>query len=291
MPNAWFDSGLSGRRWPLHLKPYHDELLSSWVVRLSRAYGMEAGRFCVSVWRHSTFWSRDIDKGIYPEVLEGLIDRTATPLPRVFNTTFWGYRSFPAWDLYDNGVSPWLLSIGLRGRRRHRPWLQYCPSCLYDDDDPYFRRQWRLMFVTVCPRHRCQLLDRCVAWSAPCNIDQVPSAAEAITHCYRCQFDVRRAQAPTLDNTAGHHCLMQLQTLLIGACTGDCIPSLEPSWFPQRSSCPCCVTLGACWAPGNIRESFAAGYAERWVSRISSHPFPRHKVGPLRCSRSGTVSG
>ena len=215
MPNAWCDSGLSGRRWPLHFKPYHDELLSSWVVRLSRAYGMEAGRFCASVWRHPTFWSRDIDKGIYPEVLEVLIDRTATPLPRVLNTTFWGYRSFPAWDLYDNGVSPWLLSIGLRGRRRHRPWLQYCPSCLHDDDDPYFRRKWRLLFVTVCPRHRCQLLDRCVACSAPCNIDQVPSDAAAITHCYRCQFDVRRAQAPPLDNTAGRYCLMQLQTLLI----------------------------------------------------------------------------
>jgi hypothetical protein len=176
---------------------------------------MEAGSFGASVWRHSTFWSRAIDKGIYPEVLEVRSDRTATPLPHAFHTTFWGYRSFPAWDLDDNGVAPWLLSIGLRGRRRHRPWLPYCPSCWHDDDDPYCRRQWRLMFVTVCPRHRCQLLDRCVACGAPCNIDHVPSDANAITHCYRCQCDARRAQASPLDHTASRHCLLQLQTLLI----------------------------------------------------------------------------
>jgi TniQ len=214
VPNAWCDSGLSGRRWPLHSKLYDDELLSSWLVRLSRAYGMEVGRFCASVWRHAAFWSRDIE-GIYPEVLEVLIDKTATPLARVFNTTLWGYHGFPAWELDGSGVSPWLLSIGLQGGRRHRSWLQYCPYCLHNDPDPYFRRRGRLTFVTVCPRHRCRLLDRCVACGAPCNIDQVSSDAEAITHCYRCQFDARRAQAPTLDNTAGRHCLMQLQTLLI----------------------------------------------------------------------------
>src|SRR5438552_475194 len=79
-----------------------------------------------------------------------------------------------------NGVSPWLLSIGLRGGRRHRPWLQYCPYCLHDDPDPYFRRRWRLTFVTVCPPHRCRLLDRCAACGAPCNIYQGSSDAKAI---------------------------------------------------------------------------------------------------------------
>src|SRR5687767_8033265 len=70
VPNAWFESGLSGALWPLRLKPYDDELLSSWLVRLSRVYGTETSRFGVSLTRDSSFWSRDIDKGIYPEVLE-----------------------------------------------------------------------------------------------------------------------------------------------------------------------------------------------------------------------------
>jgi TniQ len=31
--------GLSGEFWPIRPKPYDDELLSSWIVRLARAYG------------------------------------------------------------------------------------------------------------------------------------------------------------------------------------------------------------------------------------------------------------
>jgi len=224
MPNALFEPGLSGRLWPIHLKPYDDELLSSWLVRLSRAYGMEAGRFGASIWRHAAFWNRDIDKGIDDNVLQVLSDHTATPPARVLETTLSGYRGFPARELYGNGLSAWILSIGLRGGRRHRPWLQYCPYCLQDDDDPYFRRHWRLVFVTVCPPHRCRLLDRCVACATPCNIHQVPRDAHAITCCYRCQFDARRAWAPTLANTADRHHVMQFQTLLVEA--------LHRGWYP-----------------------------------------------------------
>ncbi len=210
-----FDHGFSRRLWPIHVKPYEDELLSSWLVRISRAYSADPGRFCFSVWRHAAFWNRDIDKGIYGEVLEVLIDKTATPLTRALHTTLWGYRGFPTREMYDNGRSPWILSLGLHNGRRHRPWLQYCPYCLQNDDDPYFRRLWRLTFVTVCPQHRCRLLDGCVACSAPCNLYQVPSDADAMTRCYRCQFDARRARAPGLDNTADRYRLMQFQTLLI----------------------------------------------------------------------------
>ena len=217
MPNVWFESGLSGRLWPLRLQPYADELLSSWVVRLSRAYGMEACRFGASVGRYSAFWSRDIDKGLDDHLLQVLIDHTATPPARVLKTTVSGYRGFPIQELYHNGLSAWLLSIGLRGGRRHRPWLQYCPYCLQDDDDPYFRCHWRLAFVTVCPQHDCRLLDRCAACAAPCNIHQVPNDADTITRCYVCQFDARWAQAPGLDHTAGRSRMMQVQRLLAEA--------------------------------------------------------------------------
>lgn len=217
MPNAWFESGLSGRFWPLRLKPYDDELLASWLVRLSRAYGMQASRFGASVGRRPGFWSRDVDKGLDGHLLQSLIDRTATLPARVLETTFLGYHGFPIQDLYSNGLSAWILSIGLRDGRRHRAWLQYCPYCLQDDDDPYFRRHWRLAFVTVCPQHECRLLDRCAACAAPCNIHQVPKDADTITRCYACQFDARRAQAPSLDHTASRYRMMQVQRLLVEA--------------------------------------------------------------------------
>jgi len=80
VPSAWCESGLSGGLWPLRLKPYDDELLASWLVRLSRAYGMEASRFGASITHDSAFWNRDVDKGLDDNLLQSLIDRTGVPV-------------------------------------------------------------------------------------------------------------------------------------------------------------------------------------------------------------------
>lgn len=122
---------LSGRLWSLHPKPHDEELLSSWLVRLGRAYGAKPTRFCAAVWRHPSFWHRDIDKRIYEPVLTVLAEKTATPRARVLDTTLRGYAGFPEHELYHNGLSPRVLSIGLRNGRRQRYWLQYCPYCLF----------------------------------------------------------------------------------------------------------------------------------------------------------------
>ncbi len=212
-----FNRPLSGRLWPLHSKPYDDELLCAWLIRLSRAYGVEPGRFCAIIWRHPAFRSRDIDKGIYNDILQVLAEHTATPPSRVLDTTLRGYPGYPSWELAHNRRPPWVLSIGLRGGRRQQPWLQYCPYCLQDDADPYFRRHWRLAFVTVCPQHHCRLLECCIACAAPCNLHQVPGDADAITCCYRCRFDARRTQASGLNATADHHRVAQFQTALVAA--------------------------------------------------------------------------
>jgi hypothetical protein len=194
------------------------------VVRISRAYGTDPQRFCARVWGHTAFWSRDIDKGLYADVLEVLSTKTATPRARVFETTWQAYRGLPARELSGQRRSPGFLSLDVRTGRRQGAWVAYCPSCLQNDADPYFRRQWRLTFVTVCPQHRCQLLDRWAACAALCHLHRVPRAAEAMTCCYRCQFDACRAQAPILPSTVDRHCVMQFQTLLVEA--------LHHGWYP-----------------------------------------------------------
>jgi TniQ len=86
-PSALFEHGLSGRLWPIHGKPYNDEVLSSWLVRLSRAYGAEPTRFCAQVWPHRALWSQDIAQGTDHELLRVLAAKTATPRTRVLATT------------------------------------------------------------------------------------------------------------------------------------------------------------------------------------------------------------
>ena len=223
-------AGLSGRLWPLHLKPYRDELLSSWLVRISRAYGVTANRFCTSIWGTSKFWSRDIDQGTVREILPVLAAKTATPPDRVLATTLKGYPGFLPNELVGPGRLPWWLASRVHSRPRLSPWLQYCPHCLQQDTDPYFRRAWRLAFVSICTQHGRRLLDRCPACGKPLNFHRLDAGAEAITLCYYCRFDLRRAQAPDLNSGMACEGLIRFQTLWVdGMEQGRCaLPGPHP---------------------------------------------------------------
>ncbi len=62
---------------------------------------------------------------------------------------------------------------------------RYCPACLEEDLDPYFRYSWHLPFVTVCPVHRLLLRDRCPHCHAPVNY-WATTWKHSITSCFRC---------------------------------------------------------------------------------------------------------
>jgi hypothetical protein len=210
-----FDHGLSGQMWPIHCKPYDDEVLSSWLSRLSRAYGAEPARFCSSLGLKRAVWRTDLDKGIDEELLFMLATKTATPRTHVMATTVRGYRSYPKKELAARQRPPWLLSVHRRSHARYRPWFQYCPHCLHEDADPYCRRSWLLAFVTVCPDHHRRLLDRCGACGAVVTLHWFPGDAEIIMLCHGCQYDIRSTQAPLLQGSLHDQRLVRFQAFLL----------------------------------------------------------------------------
>ncbi len=184
---------LSGRLWPIHLKPKDDELLSSWLVRLARIYGIKTHSYCSSIWPGKNIWTRDIDRLADIEILTTLSEKTATPYKRVYETTLRSYEG-RLWETYNPiGNNAWLMPIGIY-HREHRLWgLQYCPRCLIEDEDPYFRRAWRLAFVTVCADHNFMLRDKCPECNAPLNFYRNQYECNSITYCSECGYDLRRA--------------------------------------------------------------------------------------------------
>jgi len=218
-----FEHGLSGRLWPLHGKPYPDELLSSWLMRLIRAYGADSHRFCAHVWPGRPVWSRDIDQGRDAAILRVLTAKTATHPTRVLCTTLRGYPGYPKAHGRVVRQPLWVLHGGWGTRQRQQPWLQYCPHCLQEDADPYFRRWWRLAFVTICPAHRQQLLDRCAVCSAVVNFHCLTPEAVALTLCYHCQSDLRVGHAPALASSRASRRLLWVQmSLLVAMQRGWC---------------------------------------------------------------------
>src|SRR5947209_15013384 len=120
-------------------------------------------------WPHKSIWNRDIYKSADAEVLRTLSEKTATPAERVRATTLAAYEGM----LYEKhnhfGPTAWIMPVGVYHRTRRQFGLQYCPRCLADDKDPYYRRRWRLAFMVLCETHHTLLLDRCPRCGAAVN--------------------------------------------------------------------------------------------------------------------------
>lgn len=199
--------------WPVHLKPKEDELLSSWLVRLAAAHGSPPYNFCYLMLLDSpllncpditskekkntlTTFIFDVDSIDNEEVLEVLAEGTATPISKVAATTLSTYKG-----LFHDAVckpQPWIMPINsTRGGKAHG--LQFCPSCLLDDEEPYYRRKWRLAFVTLCEKHFIPLLDTCSHCESCITFISRKTASQymLLTHCPSCNGDLRTAPSDT----------------------------------------------------------------------------------------------
>ena len=94
------------------------------------------------------------------------------------------------------GHSPWILALGQRGLVQQGYGRQYCPRCL--GEDPYYKSEWRLGFIVVCPRHRGLMLDRCESCGSPYSPYRVafhPDRHPART-CWSCDGDLTTGRSP-----------------------------------------------------------------------------------------------
>jgi hypothetical protein len=228
------DRRLSGQRLPVHAKPQSDELLSSWLMRLSLAHGVELRAFCAHLWPTLRVWGKDFDWRTDNDILITLAQKAAVSLPRVFTTRLKDYEGQLFEYFKPNSYAPWLLVNSMQDYRRRLPALQYCPQCLGTDVQPYFRRHWRLGFITICATHRRRLRDRCPSCREPINFHCLPPDASTLAVCYQCRFDLRLAKTRALKDNLVHQRLVAFQAILLEALAtaGHYLPGhgLAPSY-------------------------------------------------------------
>lgn len=192
---------LSGEVWPAHPRPYAGECLSSWLVRCAHANGLKVQTFCDRAFgKEHQVWNRDIDR-LAPDWLLSVIgSKTATAAKTVDRTTLKPYKG----RLFDKkglaGQLRWILPL-IRYHRTYTGFgIQYCPQCLAEDPEPYFRISWRVAYYTFCPYHRVLLYDRCYACSAAVCYQRLelgkPGKFEvsSLSKCWNCGLDL--AEAP-----------------------------------------------------------------------------------------------
>lgn len=165
-------------QWPIEVSPEPDELLSSWLHRLSIANGLAPRHFGNVLGQGGGMWSARLDNAL-PSATSRLLSHHC----RIFSNKI---------DFRENKLRRLLLPLRYTGHRKRSTWLQYCPQCLADDVEPYFRRRWRLATTISCQVHGGRLRDRCPSCGHGVAAFGQPEPI-AQHFCTICGYDLRAA--------------------------------------------------------------------------------------------------
>lgn len=183
----------TGQYLPIHLKPLPGELLSSWITRLSRAHGMLLHTFTAIIFNGKSLWNRDIDNSVDDSILAILCQKTGVSFRRAFKTTLKSFEGKIFECHHSKRTTPWIMSVDVYHRLRLKFGLQFCPKCL-SEQEPYFRRKWRLAFVTLCEKHKKLLLDRCPYCMKPVNFHRLNLRDGPISLCFSCRKNLAHTE-------------------------------------------------------------------------------------------------
>lgn len=177
--------------WPYQPAPLPDELLSSFLCRLAVGMDLKPITFLNTVFgSRKNLLAQDLDNHAPERIIERVSAGTQRSGYELADCTLPSYVGTLLTTHNSRGRNPWLLPTTIDNNIRHRFGLQYCPACLAEDERPYYRKIWRLGFVTACTRHGKGLHDRCSRCKAPLH----PHAAATAIHCFRCGHDLREAE-------------------------------------------------------------------------------------------------
>lgn len=188
--------------WPSFVKPFHDELFSSWLLRLSRNHLLRLYSFCSSYFPGVELWNRDIDKFLPDTIKETIIKKSILKGSDIENMLL----SYLYSKVYLSGLEGrnfWFTPFSIyEHRSRNRTTLSICTSCLAKDGtNPYYRKHWRLSIQTICNSCGVDMIDKCPSCGLQINYliaekgrkSQIPIFP--ITYCWKCLFDLTQYQA------------------------------------------------------------------------------------------------
>ncbi|MCF8205850.1 MAG: TniQ family protein [Methylotenera sp.] len=177
--------------WPVHVPLFTGELFSTWLSRAALAQGCDPMVLTGVLWPRWRAWTRDLDRGVSEDRMDVLAARSGLCRNQLEEATLRPVVRTIAPHFVESKTSwPWVMAQGSRNRRRFGG-LQYCPECLVEDPQPYFRRRWRLAWHIGCEQHRCLLADHCGHCRAPVEPHRCRARDEVQTLCPNCRGDLR----------------------------------------------------------------------------------------------------
>lgn len=142
-------------------------------------------------------WNRDIDRLSPNWLIAEMCSHTGLSIEIGQATTLRGYEQILYPHFHSAGLLRWILPLKMYHRTRNGFGMQFCPACLAQDLEPYYRRRWRVGFTVFCPTHNCMLNDRCPRCEAPVIFHRLELGRPDVVNvgplsaCFKCGFDLR----------------------------------------------------------------------------------------------------
>lgn len=185
--------------WPIHPKPYPDELLSSWLMRIAIRSGFNLNTLCRQLLESEHATPREIDRVYSDTLIQRLAEGTGQSQEIVRKSTLADDEGY----VYLNrgyGMNHWIFPTTVFEKMAHNG-LAYCPECLATDAEPYYRKSWRYAFNPVCAVHHRFLRQTCPSCKAPFiyfATDTIPNE-RVMHHCLQCGHWLRDWPAESAD--------------------------------------------------------------------------------------------
>jgi hypothetical protein len=162
------ESVVTGRNWlftdtpyAARFPPFEDESLTSWIARLANGNGLPFRSFWQSLSQESPrLRLGDLDRSDGDRLFQTLSRRTTVPEATIRALSLNEFQG-KVFGENEKEKSDWIIPADALNTRKHRHGRQFCPHCLAQDRVPYFRKHWRLAFISVCPIHLVELLEAC----------------------------------------------------------------------------------------------------------------------------------
>ena len=183
---------LSDKPFILHPHPQEDELLSSWLVRVSLAHDTMPCSFMnmhFPAYKNIIF-SRDVDVWAPEDLLKELVWKSGYTYEKIFNLTLKSYIGTLLPEFNPSGCNKYFTYLKNRGRSNKLYGQKYCPKCLQEDINPYYRKKWRLNAITRCGIHNIELNNRCSNCGMPISIYKFTREGCGFIRCWSCSFTI-----------------------------------------------------------------------------------------------------
>lgn len=160
------------------------ESVASYLFRLAMANGFARISSMLHELGVRGFMMSTADRGPAATSTVSLLEQlTLLPLSTLLTMTLREDIASMKGDPDDDG-RPWILNAHRLPAKSTAALFSVCPSCLAEDDEPYWRRHWRLATSTVCATHHRRHIQSCPA----CGVQLGLAAGRlaALTDCDGC---------------------------------------------------------------------------------------------------------